>query len=131
MKVGASNHAFSLRMMTPPNPSTIAISTVPRNSLIGWANACLVETLPVFFFTASVTWSKRDCILSSATKALMTRKPPSVSSSCDIVSLHNACACNDLFFNVLPRALMSQINAGATTIVNNVSCQLVTINVPM
>ena len=34
----------------------------------------------------------RDCILSSATKALMTRKPPSVSSSCDIVSLHNACA---------------------------------------
>ena len=131
MNVGASNQAFSLRMMVPPNHNTIIIRTVPRNSLIGCASACLVATLPVFFFTASVTLSNLFCILSSATNALITLSPPNVSSSWDMVSLHSACAWSERFFNVLPSALMSQISSGATRTVKMVSCQLVIINVPI
>ena len=53
------------------------------------------------------------------------RKPPNVSSSCDIVSLHLLCASKDWRFSFRPTTPISQPIPGNTTIVKRVNCQLV------
>ena len=62
-------------------------------------------------------------------KALMMRRPPNVSSNCDMVSLHLLCASNDLRFSFLPTRPISQPMPGNTRMVKSVSCQLVSIRV--
>ena len=122
--------ALSLRINVPPNQSTIIIIIVPRNSLIGWANAWRVDTLAVFLLTASVMLSKRLFIFFSAMKALMTRSPPRVSSTCDMVSLQRFWASRERFLSCLPMAPMAQAITGTTRMVKRVSSQLVKIRVP-
>ena len=63
-------------------------------------------------------------------KALMIRNPPRVSSNCDMVSLHFACASSDCRFSFLPTVPITQPMPGSTSSVNSVSCQLMAINVP-
>ena len=73
--------------------------------------------------------SKRASIFFSAMKALMMRRPPSVSSSWDMVSLHLLCASSDWRFSFLPTVPMIHPMTGTTSRVNTVSCQLTAISV--
>ena len=66
--------------------------------------------------------SNRLFILSSAQNALMMRSPPSVSSTCDIVSLHSDCAAIDLRLSFLPTYPINQPKMGTNTRVKSVSC---------
>jgi len=114
----------------PPNHNTTTISNVPKNSLIGCANAWRMATLLVASRNSLLHSVKRFIIFCSAIKALIIRSPPKVSSSWDIVSLHLACASSDCLFNFLPTLPMIHPIPGTTNNVNKVSCQLVIINVP-
>ena len=85
--------------------------------------------MEVFLLTASVMLSNLSFIFFSAMKAFMTRRPPSVSSTCDIVSLQRFWASRERFFSCLPTAPIAQASRGTTRIVKRVSSQLVNINV--
>ena len=122
MKVGASMGALSLRMRVPPNHSTMAIMMVPRHSLTGCARAWRVATRVFLTFMASVTRSKRRPILRSARKALMMRRPPSVSSTWLMVSLHRACASRDCSLSLRPILPMIHSITGANSAVKRVIC---------
>lgn len=54
----------------------------------------------------------------------MMRRPPSVSSTWLIVSLHRACALMDFAFSLRPTTPMNQPKTGTKTMVKSVSCQL-------
>ena len=62
---------------------------------MGWANVCRIATLFVASRNSLLHFVKRLIILFSAINALMILKPPSVSSNCDMVSLHFPCASKD------------------------------------
>ena len=121
--------AFCPKINVPPNHSTATIRMVPKNSLIGCAIAWRIATLFVASRSSLLHLVKRLIILSSAIKALMMRKPPSVSSNCDIVSLHFACASSDWRFSFLPTTPINQPIPGNTIIVKRVNCQLTVTNV--
>ena len=127
MKIGASIIECPLRMSVPPKNKAIVISTVPRNSLTGWARACRMVTLLVFFLIASVTPSKRLDIFFSAMNALTTLNPPRVSSTWDMTSLQRAWTSSDFLFRFLPITPITQIIKGAKMTVNAVICQLMRI----
>ena len=129
MNVGASIGEESLRISVPPNQRTIMIMHVPRNSLTGWADACLVATLLAAVLNSSAVVANLSFILSSAMNALITLRPPRVSSSWDMVSLHFAWASSDFLLSFFPMALMPHAMSGTTARVKRVSCQLVTIRV--
>ena len=65
---------------------------------------------------------KRLFIFSSAQNALIMRSPPSVSSTCDMVSLHRLCASIDLRLSFLPTKPMNHPKTGTKTRVKSVSC---------
>ena len=73
--------------------------------------------------------AKRSDILRSAIKAFIIRSPPKVSSNCDIISPHCACAATDWLFNFRLTTPIIQPASGRITITNNVSCQLTVNNV--
>ena len=62
-------------------------------------------------------------------KALMTLRPPKVSSTCDIVSLQSSCASRDWRLSFLPMAPITQPSSGTTSRVKRVSFQLITMRV--
>ena len=123
MKVGASIGALSLSMSVPPNHRTMAIIMVPRHSLTGWARAWRVATRVFLTFIASVTRSKRPPMRRSARKALMTLRPPSVSSTWLMVSLQRACASRDCSLSLRPIFPIIQSISGAKSTVKRVICQ--------
>ena len=88
MKVEASMEELFPRIREPPNQSTMTIKMVPRNSLMGCANAWRMDTRLVASRYSLLHLLNRSIIFFSAVKALMTRRPPSVSSSCAMVSPH-------------------------------------------
>ena len=120
---------LALRISEPPNQSTSTMSTVPKNSLIGWARLWRMATRLVALRYSLLHFTKRFIIFSSAINALMIRIPPNVSSSCDMVSLHLFWASSDWRFSLRPTRPMIHPITGSTMMVNRVSCQLVTIRV--
>ena len=113
-----------LRMSAPPNHSTITMTHVPRNSLMGWAEVWRITIWFIAVRKSLLILIKRCSILLSAMKALMMRKPPSVSSSCDMISPHCDCATTDWLLSFLLITPITQPARGSTTITNSVSCQL-------
>ena len=79
---------------------------------------------------APVTPSKRPDMPFSALKALMMRRPPRVSSTCDMVSLQRDWASSEPRLSCLPMAPMIQPMTGTKMMVNRVSCQLMKSRVP-
>ena len=65
---------------------------------------------------------KRLFIFSSAQNAFIMRRPPSVSSTCDMVSLHRLCASIDLRLSFLPTKPMNHPKTGTKMRVKSVSC---------
>ena len=126
MNIGASIVDFPPRINAPPNHSTIIISTVPRNSLIGWARDWRMVTRLFFLLIASVTLSNLSDIFFSAMNALMMRRPPRVSSTCAITSLQSCWTSSDFLFRFFPTTPITHIISGANRIVNAVICQLMT-----
>ena len=122
MKEGASITAWSPRMSVPPNQSTMAIITVPRNSLTGWALAWRTDTWLTLRRMLSVVLSNRADIFFSARKALTILRPPRVSSTWLIVSDQKPCASVESAFRRRPMALITKMTMGAKTMVNRVSC---------
>ena len=125
MNVGASMGEWSEKMSVPPYQRTMTMTHVPRNSLMGWADAWRTATLLEAVRNSLVLRSKRWRILRSAVKALMMRIPPRVSSSWAIVSLHLFCASSDWRLSFRPMRPIAQPMSGRTMMVNMVSCQLV------
>ncbi len=120
----------SPRISEPPNHNTSTISRVPRNSLIGCARAWRVATRFVALRNSLLHCVKRSIIFCSAMKALIMRRPPNVSSSWVIVSLHLPCASSDWRFSFFPTFPITHPIPGTTNRVNRVSCQLVASKVP-
>ena len=125
MNAGAEIGDFSPRMSVPPNHSTITITHVPRNSLTGCAIAWRMVTRMVALRSSLLTLRKRADIFFSARKALTMRRPPSVSSICDIVSLSFACASSDFCLSLRPTSPIIHPRTGNTVTVNSVSSQLI------
>ena len=123
MKVGASMKLWSVRMSVPPNTSTTQMSTVPRNSLTGWARAWRVFTREALRRMAPVTLAKRSLIFFSAVKAFTTRRPPRVSSTWLMVSLQRACTWAERFLRLRPITPISQVISGANASTKSVSFQ--------
>ena len=73
--------------------------------------------------------SKRRFIFSSAQKALIMRRPPSVSSTWLMVSLHRLCAFIDFCLSLRPTMPITQPISGTKMRVNRVSCQLMSTSV--
>ena len=63
---------------------------VPRNSDMGWAALWRMTMAFMPLRNSSLMLMKRCSIFCSAMKALMMRRPPSVSSSCASMSPHLA-----------------------------------------
>ena len=124
--MGASMVDFPPRIRVPPNHSTIMISTVPRNSLIGWARDWRIVTRLLFFLIASLTLSNLSDIFLSAMKALMMRSPPRVSSTWAITSLQSCCTSSDFLLRFFPTTPITHIISGAKRMVKAVICQLIT-----
>ena len=124
MNVEASIGAFSLRISVPPNQRTIMIMMDPRSSLTGCADACLMATLLDAFLYWLAVLANLSFILSSAMNALIILRPPRVSSSCAMVSLHFSWASRDCLFSFFPMALIPHAIRGTTVTVKSVSSQL-------
>ena len=93
------------------------IMTVPRNSLTGWAVAWRMLTRATFRRIRSVTSWKRRRMVPSALNALITRRPPRVSSTWLMVSLHRACASSEERLSCLPITPIIHTKAGAKMMV--------------
>ena len=113
----------------PPNHNTMTMSIVPRNSLIGCAICWRMLTRLMVLRYRLLDSVKRVFIFFSALKALMMRRPPSVSSSCDIKSLHCPWAMSEPRFSFFPTVPITQPMMGTMAMVNKVSCQLIIISV--
>ena len=100
------------------------MTQVPRNSLMGCAELCRITMAFMASRKSLLVFEKRADILLSARKALMTRRPPSVSSSCDIMSPHCACAADDCLFSLRLTVPITHPAKGSTTMTKRVICQL-------
>ena len=114
----------------PPTQSTMMMSTVPRNSLIGCAICWRMFTRCTASRYSLLMFEKRVFILSSAQNAFTMRSPPSVSSTCDIVSLQSDCALIDFFLSFLPTQPMNHPKIGTKTMVKSVSCHEMKMSAP-
>ena len=89
-----------------------------------------MATLLLSLLCSSTVFANLFLILPSALNALMILRPPRVSSTCDMVSLHLLWASRESLLSLLPSAPIPQAIAGTTAIVKSVSCQLVKSRVP-
>ena len=97
---------------------------VPRNSLMGWAELWRMTISFMAWRNSLLVFSKRSAIFFSAMNALMMRRPPSVSSSCDMMSPHCAWAADDWRFSLRLTTPMTHPARGSTTSTKSVIFQL-------
>ena len=117
-------------IITPPTQSTIINIMVPRNSHTGWAVACRTLTRASLRRIRSVMSWKRRRMVFSALKALITRRPPKVSSTWLIVSLQRLWASREERLSCLPMRPIIQMKAGAKTMVKIIISGLTQVRKP-
>lgn len=91
---------------------------------MGWAELCRIIISFIASRKSLFVLENRADILLSAINALITLKPPNVSSNWDIISPHCACAVEDCLFSFRLTTPIIQPVRGKIKITKSVICQL-------